>query len=150
MNEPAHAPCIFCAIASKKIPAHIIHEDDDFVAFLDIHPIRPGHVLIVSRDHHAYFDDLPPELAGRLMQMAQRFSKTMKQLHGVERVGLAFTGTDVAHVHAHLVPLHSNTDLTSTAYIEQKDLSFALAPRASDEELAEQSKLLQQALLTRP
>lgn len=145
-QEHDHTPCIFCSIANKKIPARIVHEDDDFVAFLDIHPIRPGHLLIVSREHHNYFDDLPPELASRMMQLGQRFSKAMKRIHGVERVGFLFTGTDVAHVHAHLVPLLSATDITSTAYIEQKDLRFAPAPRASDEELAAQSERLRQTL----
>ncbi|AEC22099.1 hypothetical protein PT7_3559 [Pusillimonas sp. T7-7] len=145
-HEAPHTSCIFCAIVNKKIPASIVHEDDDFVAFLDIHPIRSGHVLIVSREHHAYFDDLPPELAARFIQLGQRFSKAMKSIHGVERVSFLCTGTDIAHVHAHLVPLFTSTDITSTAYIEQKDLSFAPAPRASDEELTRQSEQLRQAL----
>ncbi|NYT84044.1 HIT family protein [Pollutimonas harenae] len=141
-----HKPCIFCSIANKKIPASIVYEDDDFVAFLDIHPIRPGHVLLVSREHHDYFDDMPPALAARFIQLGQRLSKAMKGIHGVERVSFLCTGTDIAHVHAHLVPLFASTDITSTAYIEQKGLSFAPAPLASDEELARQSALLQQAL----
>ncbi|MCC2597011.1 HIT family protein [Pusillimonas sp. MFBS29] len=145
-QETSPKPCIFCAITSKKIPANIVYEDDDFVAFLDIHPIRPGHVLIVSRAHHAYFDDLPPELAARLIQLGQRFAKAMKSIHGVERVGFLCTGTDVAHVHAHLVPLFTSTDVTSVAYIEQKDLTFRTAPRASDEELSVQSGRLRAAL----
>ncbi|NYT58188.1 HIT family protein [Alcaligenaceae bacterium] len=145
-QEAPPKSCIFCAIASKKIPSNIVYEDDDFTAFLDIHPIRPGHVLIVSRAHHAYFDDLPPALAARLIQLSQRFAKAMKSIHGVERIGFLCTGTDVAHVHAHLVPLFTNTDITSVAYIEQKDLTFATAPRASDEELKAQSEQLKQAL----
>lgn len=144
--DTPHGPCIFCAIASKKIPARIVHEDDDFVAFLDINPIRPGHVLIVSREHHAYFDHLPPPLAARMMQLGQRFSRAMKRIHEVERIGFLFTGTDVAHVHAHLVPLVNDTDITSPVYIEQKDLRFVRAPRASDDELATQSDRLLQEL----
>lgn len=144
--ETPRSPCIFCAIANKEIPARVIHEDDDFVAFLDINPIRPGHVLIVSRTHHAYFDDLPSDVAARMVQLGQRLSKAMKRIHGVERVGFLFTGTDIAHVHAHVVPLWGPTDITSVAYIEQQDLSFRPAPRASDEELAEQSQRLRQAL----
>src|SRR5690606_30903482 len=110
-HEASRPPCIFCAIADKKIPARIVHEDDDFVAFLDINPIRPGHVLIVARAHHAYFDDLPTELAASMMLLGQRLSKAMKRIHGVERVGFVCTGTDIAHVHAHLVPLHGSTDI---------------------------------------
>ena len=145
-QQASQAPCIFCSIVNKKIPANIVYEDDDFVAFLDIRPIRPGHVLIVSRQHHAYFDDLPPELAARLIQLGQRFSKAMKRIHNVERVSFMCTGTDIAHVHAHLVPLFTSTDITSTAYIEQKDLSFAPAPQAPADELQQQAKLLAQML----
>src|SRR5690606_41705768 len=94
----------------------------------------------------AYFDDLPPALAACFIQLGQRFAKAMKNIHGVERVSFLCTGTDIAHVHAHLVPLFTSTDITSTAYIEQKDLSFAPAPRASDEALAKQSEQLRQAL----
>ena len=54
--------CLFCAIARGEIPAHRVCETDELVAFLDIHPVRPGHTLIIPRDHHAYFDDLPPTL----------------------------------------------------------------------------------------
>src|SRR5690606_9401628 len=148
--EAQHKPCVFCAIAKKEIPANIVYEDDDFVAFLDIHPIRPGHVLIVAREHHAYFDDLPPELAARFIQLGQRFAKAMKGIHGVGRVSFLCTGTDIAHVHAHLVPLFAATDITSTAYIEQKELSFAPAPRASGEALAQQAEQVRQALQTQP
>src|SRR3546814_1023276 len=63
---------------------------------------------------------------------------------GVQTCALPIS--DIAHVHAHLVPLFTSTDITSTAYIEQKDLSFAPAPRASDEELTRQSEQLRQAL----
>src|SRR5690606_12143104 len=98
--------CIFCEIAAGRIPATIVAESDRLVAFLDIRPIRPGHVLIVPRDHYAYFDDLPPDLAADVLQLGQRLAKAMKRAYGVERAGFLFTGTDVAHVHAHVVPMH--------------------------------------------
>ncbi len=130
-----HENCIFCRIANGEIPSHVVYEDDEVKAFLDIQPIRPGHVLIVPKAHHDYFDDLPPALASSIVHLGQRLGKAMKALYGVERVGFLFTGTDVAHVHAHVVPMHEKTDITSPIYIQQKGLTFGLAPRADDEDL---------------
>lgn len=127
--------CIFCRIAAGEIPAHVVHEDEQLKAFLDIHPIRPGHVLIVPKQHHDYFDDLPAELAASIVNLGQRLGKAMKAAYGVERVAFLFTGTDVAHVHAHVVPMHEKSDITSPVYIEQQGLAFKLAPRADDDDL---------------
>jgi len=127
--------CIFCRISTGEIPAHVVYEDERLKAFLDIHPIRPGHVLIIPKAHYDYFDDLPGDLAAAIVQLGQQLGKAMKQHYGVERAAFLFTGTDVAHVHAHVLPMHEKTDITSPMYIEQQDLSFRLAPRASDEVL---------------
>lgn len=129
--------CIFCRITAGQIPSHVVYEDDDLKAFLDIRPIRPGHVLIVPKQHHNYFDDLPAHLASAIVHLGQRLGKAMKAHYGVERVAFLFTGTDVSHVHAHVVPMHEKTDITSPVYIEQKNLSFELAPQASTEALAQ-------------
>lgn len=139
-----HENCIFCRIAAGEIPAHVVYEDDQLKAFLDIHPIRPGHVLIVPKAHHDYYDDLPPELAAAVVHLGQRLGKAMKAAYGVERVAFLFTGTDVAHVHAHVLPMHEKTDITSPMYIEQKNLSFQLAPRADDESLRQVVALIDQ------
>ena len=130
-----HENCIFCRIASGEIPSHVVYEDEQLKAFLDIQPIRPGHVLIVPKTHHDYFDDLPPELASSIVHLGQRLGKVMKGIYEVERVAFLFTGTDVAHVHAHVLPMQEKTDITSPVYIEQQPLTFRLAPRAGDDEL---------------
>lgn len=127
--------CIFCRIASGAIPAHVVHEDDRLKAFLDIRPIRRGHVLIVPKEHHDYYDDMPPDLAAAVVHLGQRLGKAMKAAYGVERVAFLFTGTDVAHVHAHVVPMHDKWDITSPVYIQQKGLGFQPAPQAGDDEL---------------
>ncbi|HBP29628.1 MAG: HIT family protein [Advenella sp.] len=150
LNSEEETPtnsCLFCAIANRNIPAHIVYEDHEFMAFLDINPIRPGHVQLIPRMHYAYFDDLPSDLAARMMQLGQRLAKAMKSIHKVERAGFVFTGSDIAHVHAHLVPLIGHADITSTAYIEQTDLRFVDAPRASRDELIRQAELLKNALV---
>lgn len=144
----SHQPdnCVFCRIAAGKIPAHGVYEDEQVKAFLDIRPIRPGHVLIIPKAHFPYYDDLPAELASAIVHLGQRLGQAMKSLYNVERVAFLFTGTDVAHVHAHVVPMHAKTDITSPVYIEQQNLTFRLAPAAEDEQLRETAVTLSSVL----
>lgn len=128
--------CLFCAIARGEIPSHRVCETENLVAFLDIHPIRPGHTLIIPRAHHAYFDDMPPEVAAETMALGQRLAREMKTLFNAPHVGFAFIGVHVPHAHAHVIPMMEPTDLTSSQFIEEKNLTFRLPPRADDSDLA--------------
>lgn len=117
--------CLFCRIARGELPAHRVHEDDRILAFLDLHPIRPGHCLIIPKDHHAYFEDLPEDLAGRITGCAQRLARQMKALYRVERVALFYSGIHVAHAHAHVVPMHHIHDVSSQAYLKDGPQGFS-------------------------
>jgi histidine triad (HIT) family protein len=128
--------CLFCRIARHEIPAHIIHEDERLLAFLDIQPVRPGHTLIIPKQHYPYYEDMPADLAGHILNLGQKLGRHMKRLYGVERVGFAFTGIHVAHAHAHIIPMHHTQDVTSTQYIEQQDLTFRMPPQPPQEALA--------------
>lgn len=139
--------CLFCLIAARTIPAHILYEDDLVLAFLDINPIRPGHTQIVTRAHIPYFEDMPADTATRIVTVGQRFAAAMKRLYPVPRVGFAFIGSDIAHVHAHVVPMHHPNDITSRRYFEGEE-SFTLRalPRPTDAEMAQVATDLRQAL----
>jgi histidine triad (HIT) family protein len=126
------ADCLFCKIAAGELPGHILYEDEAIVAFLDINPIREGHTQIVPRAHHACFDDLPPELAARILHLGQRLAAAQKRLYGVRRVAFCFTGSDVPHAHAHLLPMHAPTDITSRRYIVEEKITFRTPPRIPD------------------
>ncbi|HEX7051213.1 MAG TPA: HIT family protein [Longimicrobiales bacterium] len=118
--------CPFCRIAAGETDAVVLYEDGDIVAFLDIAPIRPGHTQIVPRRHVETFEQLPPELAARMMMLAQQLARRMKAVYGVERVAFLFTGGDVPHAHAHVVPMHAKTDITSARYVvEPAELSLS-------------------------
>jgi histidine triad (HIT) family protein len=112
-----HPNCPFCRIAAGEIQPVLLHEDRDVMAFLDVAPVRPGHTLVIPRRHIETFDRLPPDLAGKILSLGQQLAQRMKAVYGVERVGFVFTGTDVAHAHAHVVPMHEKTDFTSARYI---------------------------------
>lgn len=139
-------PCIFCLIGAGTIKPAIVYEDDRVVAFLDRSPIRTGHTLIIPRAHHDYFDDLPADLASHIVAIGQKIAKAQKALYGVKRVGFMFTGTDLAHAHAHSVPMHSGMDLTSRQYIAEEKLTFRPIEPRGEEELAGTAAEIRSAL----
>jgi histidine triad (HIT) family protein len=136
MTDETSANCIFCRIAGGEAPAHIVHADERIVAFLDINPIRPGHIQIVPRVHVPYFDDLPADLVAATVEAGQRLARVLKRIRGVRRVAFCFTGNDIAHAHAHVVPLHASTDITSRRYIAEEHVTFRPTPRAPEDDLA--------------
>lgn len=138
--------CIFCRIARGELPATRLHEDDLVLAFLDLHPIREGHTLIVPKDHHAWFEDLPPATAARIMMVGQDLARAMKAEWRVERVAFFCTGIHVPHAHAHVVPMHHVHDVTSRAYLRDGEAGYSQPPRPSDEAMAETARRLRQRL----
>ncbi|MDO9524095.1 MAG: HIT domain-containing protein [Gemmobacter sp.] len=127
--------CLFCRIGQGTIPAHVIHEDEDTLAFLDLFPIRPGHALVIPKTHHIWFEDMPADLAAKVMTTAQQVARGMKAEYGVQRVALFFTGIHVPHAHAHLVPMLHPHDVTSMAYMEHGMDGFSQPPRMPDDQM---------------
>ncbi|KJS17395.1 MAG: HIT family hydrolase [Hoeflea sp. BRH_c9] len=149
MTPDPHAPtrpCIFCRIGRGEMRAHVVHEDEEILAFLDIGPIRPGHVQIIPRAHHPYFEQLPARLAAKIMTLGQEIARVQKQLYGVSRVAFMFTGGDVAHAHAHLVPMVKGDDVTSRRYIVEEAVTYRAIPIPPPEELAATAANLRAAL----
>jgi histidine triad (HIT) family protein len=138
--------CIFCRLASGDLPADVICEDDLVIALVDIHPIRTGHAQIVPRRHFPYFEDLPKATASRIVHLGQDLARAMKLIYGVPRVAFLFTGGDHPHAHAHVVPMHEKSVITSRQYIVEESLTFRSAPRASPNELAQTAAQLRRAL----
>lgn len=87
------------------------------MAFFDNAPIRRGHVQIIPKKHFETFELLPPTLAAEIFTLAQNIAKRMKEVYSVERVAFLYSGGDVSHAHAHVVPMHEKTDITSFRYI---------------------------------
>lgn len=102
--------CVFCAIAERRLPAHRLYEDDDFIVLLDIFPMRPAHVLIVSRLHAPFLRDLPAAVGERLLALSERVASALREAgYGVNGINLLINdGPDsnqhVPHLHLHLIP----------------------------------------------
>ena len=122
IGDPVECP--FCRIADKHEDAVVVYEDADVMAFLDRSPIRDGHTQIIPKRHFPTFDTLPLDLAARIVTVGQQLARRLKSRYGVERVAFVFTGGDVAHAHAHIVPMHEPTDITSARYIVSPDTTF--------------------------
>ncbi|MDD5165297.1 MAG: HIT domain-containing protein [Candidatus Pacebacteria bacterium] len=94
--------CIFCKIVKKEIPAHIVYEDDSFLAFLDIRPISPGHTLIIPKDHYRWVWDVP-EL-GSYFEVAGKIAKAQQKSFGQQMVQSKIIGEEVPHAHIWIYP----------------------------------------------
>lgn len=102
---------IFTKIITREIPGHLVAEDENYIAFLDIMPLVKGHVLVVPKQEVDYIFDLDPEVLAGLHLFAQRVAKAMDKTIKCTRIGVAVIGLEVPHVHVHLVPLKTMDDI---------------------------------------
>lgn len=105
---------IFTRIINREIPGYIVHEDERFIAFLDINPLVPGHTLVVPRKEVDYIFDLDDDLLAGLNLFAKKVSKALRKAVPCKRIGVAVIGLEVPHTHIHLVPMNVTDDLNFT------------------------------------
>ena len=98
---------IFTKIITGAIPSHKVYEDALTVAFLDIHPVQSGHVLVVPKKQIDHFDDLPDEDYQAVWQTVKKIAKAQKKAFNPNRVGVQVVGLDVPHAHIHVIPFNS-------------------------------------------
>ena len=99
--------CLFCEIAAGDVPAQVVLEEDEFVAFLDTRPLFKGHTLLVPRRHVVTLPDLPAELRDGFLASTQRLASAMVDGLGAQGSFVAMNNTvsqSVAHLHCHVVP----------------------------------------------
>lgn len=106
MDDPS---CIFCRIAKGEIPSTKVHEDPYTIAFLDIQPLAPGHVLVVPKAHLARLRDLPSASADALWRAVHAIIPRAEKAVGGEATTVAVNdgraaGQEIAHAHVHIVP----------------------------------------------
>ncbi len=102
---------IFSKIIQRQIPAHIVAEDDDYIAFLDIMPLTEGHTLVVPKTEVDYIFDLDDKTLAGLHLFSKKISTAIKKATSCSRVGVAVLGMEVPHAHIHLVPMNSMRDM---------------------------------------
>ena len=102
---------IFSRIISGEIPCHKVGENDQFLAFLDIMPLKEGHVLVIPKREVDYIFDLDDEEYIALQLFAKQVAKAMKSVVSCRKIGVAVVGLEVPHAHIHLIPINSVADM---------------------------------------
>lgn len=108
---------IFTRIINGEIPSFKVAEDDHYYAFLDINPLKRGHVLVIPKlpePEADYIFDLDDDTLAGLMVFAKTVAQGIKKAIPCQRVGVAVLGMEVNHVHVHLIPLDKETDMLFT------------------------------------
>ena len=111
---------IFSKIVKDEIPSFKIHEDDDFLAFLDVYPLKKGHTLVIPKKQTDYIFDIDSEEYLNLWNFAKLIAKAMKKVIKCKRVSIVVIGLEVPHAHIHLIPINSIEEIN----FEQPKLSF--------------------------
>lgn len=103
--------CIFCEIVKGNIPAYKVWENKNFLFFLDIKPINPGHILLVPREHFEEVFDLSSDLYDEAFQIVKKISKSFKEVTFAKKTGVVIEGFGVPHCHIHIVPIYHGNEL---------------------------------------
>ena len=125
---------LFSKIIAREIPSYRIAENDKFFAFLDIAPLREGHVLVIPKIEIDNLFDLPADYLGEILEFARPIAKAIEKSFPCNRCGITVIGLEVPHAHIHLIPINSSNDLNFTQ----------LKDRASDDVL----KRVQQKIIS--
>jgi histidine triad (HIT) family protein len=102
---------LFSKIVSGEIPAHKVAETSEYLAFLDINPLRMGHVLVIPKLEVDYLFDLDDEHYAGLMIFAKVVAKAIKKAVPCKRIGVTVIGLEVPHAHIHLIPIDGIADM---------------------------------------
>ena len=116
---------IFSKIIAGEIPSYKIAENENFFAFLDIFPLREGHVLVVPKNETDKLFDLPDNYLSEILLFAKPIAHAIEKAFNCNRCGISVVGLEVPHAHIHLIPINSANDLN---FVQAK-------PQASAESL---------------
>jgi histidine triad (HIT) family protein len=135
------AGCLFCRVVAGDVPAHLVLDEADAVAFLDHRPLFPGHCLLVPREHHETLTDLPEPLVAPLFGTARRLSRAVEVAMDAEGSFVAINNRvsqSVPHLHVHVVPRRPKDGLRGFFWPRHR--------YAGDEEAAEVAARVRAAL----
>lgn len=121
---------VFTQIIQGAIPGHIVADNAQYIALLDISPIARGHTLVVPKQEVDYLFDLDDRTLGGLLVFAKQVARGIQKVVPCLRVGLAVVGLEVPHAHVHLVPLNSAYDIDfskPTLQLTQEELASIAA-----------------------
>lgn len=124
---------VFTRIVSGEIPCYKVYEDEHVFAFLDINPVRPGHVLIVPKVEIDQFYEVPEPYYLAVFSAAKKIAPALREAVGSLRIATVVAGFDVPHFHYHLIPADSMSDIdfAKTKKLEPAEMEKIRAKIAS-------------------
>ena len=102
---------IFTKVINREIPGYVVAEDDNYIAFLDINPLREGDTLVVPKQEVDYVFDLDHQALAGLFSFSKRVAKAIESVVECNRIGLTVMGLEVPHAHVHLIPIDTMDDM---------------------------------------
>lgn len=102
---------VFSKIIKGEIPCYKVAENDQFLAFLDIMPLKKGHVLVIPKVEVDFIFDMEDALLGEMMIFSKEVAHKMKRILPCKKIGVTVIGLEVPHAHIHLIPIDSVTDM---------------------------------------
>ena len=103
---------IFTKIIRGDIPSYKILENENFISFLDINPIKEGHTLVVPKLQVDYIYDLPNDIFTGLFNFSKIVAQKLKRAIECDRIGISVVGLEVPHAHIHLIPINKISDMS--------------------------------------
>ena len=122
---------VFTKIVKGEIPCHKVYEDELTLAFLDIHPIQPGHTLVIPKKQVQFVWDLEPTDYQAVMAVAQQVALRLREIMGTKFVGEQIIGVDVPHAHVQLIPFNTPSEYHARQDMDAEPDHAALAALAS-------------------
>jgi histidine triad (HIT) family protein len=102
---------LFSKIVSGEIPCYKVHENEKFLAFLDLNPLRKGHTLVIPKTEVDYIFDLDDSTLAEMIVFAKAVSKKIKITFPCRKIGMTVIGLEVPHAHIHLIPIDAMKDM---------------------------------------
>jgi histidine triad (HIT) family protein len=112
------ADSVFTKIIKGEIPAQKIYEDEQTLAFLDIHPLQTGHTLVIPKVQVEFVWDLPLETYQAVMATTLKVARRLREVLDVPYVSERIVGIDVPHAHVQLIPFHDSAELRAQQNME--------------------------------
>lgn len=119
---------VFQKIIDREIPATIVYEDDQFLAFLDINPVTKGHTLLIPKEHSVWMQDTNDETLASIFVKAKYLMRALQKAFACDFVEVLVEGKDVPHFHIHLIPSFfetKNADWVHTTYENGEAAQYA-------------------------
>ena len=127
---------IFTKIIKGELPAAKVYEDEDVIAFMALHAVNPGHILVVPKEQVDHFHHLSDELMAKVMKVGKKVAEALEKTYDAGRVGMSVIGFEVPHAHLHVMPIDDIHDITF-----KKALDGTLGPCSGDELEVEAAKI---------